>query len=148
MLRRLPPARLDRRAFTLLEVLLVLVILGLIAAVVVPNLMGVHERALVNTTKSSIVGLEESIKLYVTEHAASYPQSLDELFRPVDLDGQPMKPYLTEAPKDAWNQPLNYELDDADANGPTARIWSNGPNRRNENGGGDDIANWTDRASA
>lgn len=137
--------RRRRGGFTLLEVLLVLVILGVLAALVVPNLLGTQERALINKTSADIAGLEETLELYAVEHRAQYPETLEDLLQPLDVKEQPMKPYLDEFPKDAWEQPLNYELT-TDANRAGAlvpRIWSNGPNGQNEDGSGDDINNWT-----
>ncbi|MEO2049299.1 MAG: type II secretion system protein GspG [Pirellulales bacterium] len=132
--------------FTLMEVLLVLVILGVIAALVVPRLTGSQERALVMATQNGMKALEAKLELYAVEHMANYPENLQMLLEPVDTDGQAMKPYETEFPKDAWEQPLNYELTfDANAAGAAVlRIWSNGPNRQNDKGSGDDINNWDD----
>jgi general secretion pathway protein G len=136
--------------FTLMEVLLVLVILGAIAALVVPRLTGSQERALIMATATRIKELEAKLELYAVEHTATYPETLEQLLQPVDLDGQPMKPYETEYPKDAWQQPLNYELtfDSNAAGAAQVRIWSNGPNRQNDKGSGDDINNWTVREAA
>jgi len=135
--------------FTLMEVLLVLVILGVIASLVVPRLTGSQERALVMATKTGMKELEAKLELYAVEHMATYPETLQQLLEPVDVDGQPMKPYEKEYPKDAWQQPLNYELT-FDSNGAGAaelRIWSNGPNRQNDKGSGDDINSWDTRES-
>ena len=136
--------RTPRAGFTLIEVLLVLVILGFIAALVVPRLVGSQERAMVMATETRIKTLEAKLELYAVDHQAKYPESLDELMSPVDLQGNPMQPYEREFPKDAWDRPLNYELTTDDSTGGTAmaRIWSNGPDGRNDNGSGDDINNW------
>jgi general secretion pathway protein G len=132
-----------RAAFTLLEVLLVLIILGVIAALVVPNLLGTQERSYINATKSSIKGLEQTMKIYSVDHEARFPQSIDDLLKPVDAQGQEMKPYLDEYPKDAWGNRINYELATEGTAGAKPRIWSNGLNEQNDDGGGDDINNWT-----
>ena len=66
--------RKKRRGFTLLEVLLVLVILGVIAAVVVPGLLGRQEKAMIDATRLSIKGLEHILELYALEHDAEYIQ--------------------------------------------------------------------------
>jgi general secretion pathway protein G len=141
---------LSRSGFTLLEVLLVLVILGVIAALVVPRLTGSQERALVMATQTAIKELEAKVELYAIEHDATYPETLDALVNPLDRDGKPMKAYTPEVPRDAWREPLNYELasDDAAVQSLVPRIWSNGPNRQNENGSGDDINNWATTEAA
>ncbi|MCA9102785.1 MAG: type II secretion system protein GspG [Pirellulales bacterium] len=140
------PAR-RRGGFTLIEVMLVLVILGVIAALVVPRMLGTQERANIMATKTKISQVEQSIELYAVEHDATHPESLEELVNPVDLNGNAMKPYEREFPKDAWRQNLNYEssVDDNAGGANVARIWSNGPNRRDDGGGGDDINNWSER---
>lgn len=135
-----------RRGFTLLEVLLVLVILGVIAALVVPRLFGTQERSMIKTTQSSIQGLKQSLDLYALDHFARYPETIDDLLEPLDSNENPMKPYLEKYPKDAWGQRLNYmaEIDDNMAGAQVARIWSNGPDGQDDDGSGDDINNWTE----
>ena len=100
-------------------------------------------------TQTGMKELEAKLELYAVEHLATYPEALQQLLEPVDVDGQPMKPYEIEFPKDAWQQPLNYELtfDSNAAGAAVIRIWSNGPNRQNDKGSGDDINNWTERKS-
>jgi general secretion pathway protein G len=146
-MKRLRKPTQRRPGFTLIEVLLVLVILGVLAALVVPNLLGTQERANINAAKASIKGLESTLDLYRTEHNATYPQTLNDLLAPKDIStGQPMRAYLDKVPLDPWGQPLNYEWPNNKVqNSQTAlkpAIWSNGPNMQNENGSGDDIGNW------
>ena len=145
-MKRTPNKQQVRRGFTLLEVLLVLVILGVIAALVVPQLTGSQERAMVMAAKTSIKQLEAKIEHYAIEHDATYPESLDDLVKPLDRDGNPMQAYEKGFPKDPWKQPLNYELTEADdgVGSMVARIWSNGPNKKNDDGDGDDINNWSE----
>ena len=60
-----------------------------------------------------------------------------------DLDGKPISPYLKAAPKDAWDQTLYYEFPNTktpNATGPA--IWSSGPDKKSDDGGNDDVANW------
>ena len=133
-----------RRGFTLLEVLLVLVILGVIAAMVVPRLFGVQEDSMKKTTQSSIKGLKQALDLYALAHDAKYPETIDDLLEPLDRDENPMQPYLEKYPKDAWGQRMNYmvEIDENMAGAQVARIWSNGPDGQDDDGSGDDINNW------
>lgn len=140
-----------RRGFTLTEVLLVLAILGVIAAMVVPNLIGQQQTALVRTTKASIKGLEDAMKQYAVGNDGEFPQGgRDEVFATLmnpgqDSDGRTVAPYLEKVPKDAWEQPLYYEYPTQKVpNGTRPAIWSSGKNRQNEDGGGDDVNNWTE----
>lgn len=144
--------RLLRRAgFTLTEMLLVLAIIGVIAAMVVPNLIGSQQKANIQASKNNIKGFEDIVKQYAVANAGTFPEgSRDEvigmlLSPPVDDDGKTVAPYLETSPKDAWDQPLYYEYPSNKVpNGVKPAIWSSGPNRQNEDGGGDDINNWAD----
>ncbi len=135
--------QLRRRGFTLLEVLLVLAILGVIAAMVVPKLIGQQQGAMISTTKASIHALSNTLDLYAVDHDATYPETLEDLLAPVDRDEQPMPPYLDTIPKDAWGEVINYRLEE-DPNFGTGipKIWSNGSDRKDDDGSGNDINNW------
>jgi general secretion pathway protein G len=142
--------RHSRRGFTLLEVLLVLAILGVIAALVVPEVLGLGRTADIKATRASVAGLEQALKLYAIDHDRRYPQggqeALNTLLEPVDRDGNPSDPYI-ERLNDAWGEMLYYEYPNTKAaNSTKPAIWSSGPNRQDENGAGDDINNWSDLA--
>lgn len=140
------------RGFTLLEVLLVLGILILIAAIVTPSLFSRQRKALIRVTKVGILGLEGALELYAAEHEGEFPEgsasgAFELLMNPgTGEDGRAIAPYLDELPVDGWGQLLFYEY-------PTTRptragkpaIWSTGPDEKNDNGAQDDINNW-DRA--
>jgi general secretion pathway protein G len=140
-------SRRRSRGFTLLEVLLVVAILGVIAAMVVPQLLGRQQKAMIDTTRASITGLEQALKLYAIDHDGEFPtgsqDALNNLMQPVDRYGQPMQPYLEKLPVDAWGELLLYEYPNTKSQQSTVpAIWSAGPNKQNENGAGDDINNW------
>lgn len=141
-------SRPARSGFTLIEVLLVVAILGVIAAAVVPALIGRQQDANNQVTKTSIKGLEQALKLYALDHQGEYPQGgkdvLAQLANSSDYNGKKLKPYVDEVPKDAWGEPLFYEYPSSKA-GDRPAIWSSGANRQNEDGGGDDINNWTQK---
>ena len=138
------------RGFTLLEVLLVLAIMGAIAAMVVPQLLGRQQDAMIKVTRSSIKGLESAAQLYAVEHGGVYPHGtgtevFQMLIRPMDAAGKPLMPYLDSIPLDAWNNPLWYEYptNNKTVPGDKPAIWSAGPNGQNEDGREDDIDNWS-----
>ena len=136
-----------RSGFTLLELLIVLGIILAIAAMVVPNLIGGQDEANIKTTKINIKGLENALKFYYTDHKSTYPETIDVLtVGEVTADGQTRQPYLEAYPMDAWGNRLLYERQNTKA--PPGldykpAIWSMGPDRKNDDGAGDDINNWT-----
>ncbi|GIX03073.1 MAG: type II secretion system protein GspG [Planctomycetaceae bacterium] len=145
------PQRPWPAGFTLTEVLLVLVILGVIAAMVVPNLLGRQQEANIRATRASIKGFEDALKQFAVANNADFPegsaeQAVSILLNPgQDASGRPISPYLEKVPTDAWNQPLYYEWPNTKVANPTKpAIWSSGPNRVNEDGAGDDINNWSE----
>lgn len=136
-----------RRGFTLIEVLLVLAILGVIAAMVVPQLLGRQKKANVDATRLSITGLEQALDLYAVDHSGEYPttaEGLESLLVKPNADEKWNGPYLKESkqvPVDAWGRPLQYEYPGQHNTGGTKPdISSGGPDKAF--GTPDDITNW------
>lgn len=133
----------------MLEVLLVLAILILVAAIVTPSLFSRQRKALIRVTRTSIMGLEGALKLYAAEHAGEYPTGAPaDVFQLLtnpgqDEDGRAIAPYLDAPPSDGWGQQLYYEYPtNRPTRGGQPAIWSAGPDEKNDNGGQDDINNW------
>lgn len=139
MKKRTPTQRIRRRGFTLIEVLLVLAILGVIAAMVVPNLLGRQQEANKKATMQSISSVENAAKMFAAEHSGEFPQSLNELLIQETIDGVAKPAYLEKPPEDAWGTALVYEYTPGDTK-PT--VTSYGPNK--QQGGGDDLSNRDD----
>lgn len=137
-----------RSGFTLLEVLIVLAILGVIAAMVVPNILGQQQKANIDATKINIKGFEDSLKLYATSHDGVFPEGdqtiISTLKQPEQRNGSTIPAVLDEDPKDAWGELLFYEYPSSKTSNGKPAIWSSGPNRKDEQGSGDDVTNWSE----
>jgi general secretion pathway protein G len=141
------------RGFTLLEVLLVLGILVLLAAIITPSLFNRQRKAMIRVTRISIAGLEAALRLYAADHDGEYPtgaasEVFDLLMHPGQgEDGREITPYVEEWPTDGWGQTLYYEFPTTlHARADKPAIWSAGPNEKNEQGAHDDINNWDEEA--
>lgn len=140
------PVRNQRRGgFTLLEVLLVVGILALLAAIVAPRMLGTQKRAQVDVTKSQIAMLDDTLQLYVQQNG-SFPvteQGLEALVREPEVEPLPRSwagPYLEEGTLiDPWNNPYQYAYP-GEHNEDRPDIWSFGPD--GEDATEDDIGNW------
>lgn len=99
------PAR--RAGFTLAEMMVVIVIIGLLATLVVPNVVGFLSRALGGKVKSDINQICNAIDNYAVQNAAQYPESLEDLINPPE--GQPAYLKAKSIPKDPWKREYRYD---------------------------------------
>jgi general secretion pathway protein G len=104
-----------KRGFTMVELMAVLIILGLLAAVVVKNFVGQVDRGRVITTKASLRELHTAIKQFYMD-SGRWPTEDEGLgvlvLQPADVQNYPPGGYIetTEVPKDAWNHDFIFEL--------------------------------------
>ncbi len=132
-----------RSAFTLMEVLLVLAILGVIMAMVVPNLLGRQKHANVDATQISVHSAAAALKMYAIDHVGGMPttaEGFSVLVQP--KNGQDRRwrgPYLDQLPTDAWGVELKYE-NPGKRNKNSFDVYSAGPDQ--VFGSEDDIGNW------
>ncbi|HTY04654.1 MAG TPA: type II secretion system major pseudopilin GspG [Rhodocyclaceae bacterium] len=104
--------RLGSRGFTLIEVMIVIVILGVLAALIVPKVMSRPDEARVVAAKHDIATIMQALKLYRLDNR-SYPttqQGLDALVKKPEVDPAPpnWKSYVERLPLDPWGNPYQY----------------------------------------
>jgi len=128
-----------RRAFTLIELMLVVIILGVLSAMVVPRLAGRSEQARVQAAKTDVnSSIPLALDLYEMD-MGKYPESLDYLrTRPSDGDNW-RGPYLKKKPLDPWGKPYVYKAP-GDHNQDGYDLSSLGPD--GQAGTTDDVTNW------
>ena len=108
------PSRKRQSAFTLIEVMIVVVILGILAAVVIPKLLDRPDQARVTAAKSDIAVIMQQLKLYRLDNTfyPSTDQGLQALI--VKPSTQPIPAnwkgggYLEKLPNDPWGRPYQY----------------------------------------
>ena len=99
--------------FTLIEIMVVVVIIGILAALVGPRLFGQVDKARVEAAKAEIATIENALKFYRLDNFA-YPtseQGIDALVtKPNDPNIKNWNPggYLERMPKDPWGNPYQY----------------------------------------
>jgi general secretion pathway protein G len=100
--------QLRRRAFTLVEILLVVVIIGILAALVIPRIAGSSERARVTAATADINGgIKSALGAYEVDNGF-YPRSLQDLLVQPSNAKNWHGPYLDKLPNDPWGNPYVY----------------------------------------
>jgi general secretion pathway protein G len=105
----------NKSGFTLIELILVVVILGILAGAVVPVFQGRSEQARIGRAKTDIATYGTQVDLYALDHNDKYPDSLNDL-----VSGK--KKYVQQVMKDPWNNDYIYKN-----NGSSYEISSAGP---------------------
>jgi len=109
--QKLPAA--SQLGFTLIEIMVVVVIIGILAALVGPRLFGQVDRARIEAAKAEISTIENAMKFYRLDNFA-YPtteQGIEALItKPNDpnIKNYPAGGYLERMPADPWGNPYLY----------------------------------------
>ena len=140
----------DTKAFTLIEIMVVVVILGILAATIIPQFIGTTHDAKVSAAKANVAELESAVERFYI-HMDRYPTSdeaLKVLVEPPATDEKKWRgPYIKLLRDDPWGNPYQYRF--PGTHHPSSYdLWSRGAD--GQDGGereGADIGNWEDRKS-
>ena len=138
--------RRSTRGFTLIEIMVVVVIIGLLAAFILPNVFGNVEKAQISRVKGDLQGLETALTMYKLDNY-KYPSTdlgLTALVqRPNDPSVRNWREggYLRRISKDPWGNPYQYVF--PGTHGQEYDLYSLGADSQ-EGGEGKnaDIGNW------
>jgi general secretion pathway protein G len=127
-----------QRGFTLIEIMVVVIILGILVSLIAPNVFGVLDDAEKTATRVQIRNLEVALDTYRMNHSR-YPttdEGLEILLNPPGRD----RGYIDVIPKDSWNNEFQYR---APGQRGDYDLWSLGRDGQDGGEGLDaDIGNW------
>ena len=126
-------------AFTLVEIMLVVAILGILAGLVIPRIVGKSKEASITRTRTDIQG---GIKTALDEFEVDngfYPSGLQDLLTQPHNTKNWHGPYLDQMPVDPWGNVYLYAYP-GKHNPAGYDLWSAGPDGKS--GTSDDIGNW------
>lgn len=103
-----------QKGFSLIELVVVIVILGILASLVAPQIMGNVDKALIQQAKTDMKSIETALKLYKLDNF-NYPtteQGLEALVSKTSIPPEPRNfkrdGYLDRLPKDPWGRDYIY----------------------------------------
>lgn len=132
-------------AFTLIEIMVVVVILGILAATIIPQFMGTTQDAKVSAARSQVAELESAVKRFYV-HMDRYPTTKEGLKVLLDAPaGDAAKwrgPYIKTLRNDPWGNPFQYVY--PGTHHPTSfDLWSRGADGQDGGEGVNaDLGNW------
>lgn len=133
-----------RAGFTLVELMVVIVIIGLLATVVAINVLPTQDKAMIGKARADISTLEQAIETYRLDNLA-FPDSLEALAAAPAGLANPERyregGYIRRLPKDPWG--ADYQYRRPSRHGGQFDIWSFGADGREGGEGNDaDLGNW------
>ncbi len=134
----------NRAGFTLVELMVVIVIIGLLATVVAINVLPSQDRAMVGKARADISVLEQAIETYRLDNL-TFPDDLQALVAPPAGLARPERyrqgGYVRRLPEDPWGNPYQYRR--PSAHGGQFDVFSLGADGREGGEGNDaDLGNW------
>ena len=118
------------QGFSLAEMMVVIVIIGLLVTMVVPNVMAKLGKAYLTKAKGDINQISQALDEFATDNGLNYTDSLDQLTEPNESGDA----YIKVIPQDPWKRDYMY---DPPSNGDDYRIYSYGKDGQ-PGGEGDD----------
>lgn len=134
-----------RSGFTLIEIMVVVVVLGILAATIIPQFLGTTKDAKVSAAKSSIAELEAALERF-SIHMDRHPTTEEGLKALVEAPSGEEKqwrgPYIKLLRPDPWGSPYQYRS--PGTHHPTSfDLWSRGADKADGGEGeGADLGNW------
>jgi general secretion pathway protein G len=128
-----------RRAFTLVEMLLVVTIIGILAALVIPKIVGRSEQARATAARADISAIKTALDAFEVDNGY-YPKSLQDLVTAPGTAKNWHGPYLEKIPQDPWGTTYVYYFP-GKHNSNSYDLSSVGPDGKE--GTDDDVANWS-----
>jgi general secretion pathway protein G len=105
----MPQHRNTRRGFTLAEMMVVIVIIGLLGTLVVPNVMKRFAQASRTTAKADITAIMSALEEFAINNAGNFPDSLEVLVTPDENGHTYIKGPVGKLPRDPWKNEYIYE---------------------------------------
>lgn len=139
---------MNKKGFTLIELMLVVIIIGVLVAMVAPRFAGRSKQAKITAARADIeANIAVALELFELDNGR-YPASEEGLSalrgKPSDLESW-RGPYIKKRiPVDPWSNPYQYKC--PGERGDDYDLFSCGPD--GVVGGGDDITNWEESASS
>lgn len=129
---------MKKRGFTLIELMLVVIIIGVLVSMVMPRLVGRSEQAKVSAAKADInANIDLALSMFELDNGR-FPTNEEGLSALRAKSDTGKGPYLKKDPKDPWGRPYIYKS--PGSHNEDYDLYSSGPN--GTEGDEDDVGNW------